>query len=380
VQLSGPRLWAGAGEIIDMERRVNLSFQPTVSRLLTKAVSGDRLHSAYLFVGEEGFGKWRAAVEFAAQILALGPSAAGEIKNSVDRTRKLTHPDLHLLYPTPSPKNRNERLEFDNHFRNTKREDPLAVVEYDRVANILVENARSTRRALYSTSAERGYRVAVVHEVERMPDTSFDILLKTIEEPPPQTVMILTTSNVNRLPATIISRCQKVRFLPIPDDEIVSYLTTDKGTDAELAHRIAKLSNGSFTEAFRLVSSDIDSRRDQAMGLMKVFVAGNYGKSVSALLDSVNFRNREEALDLIRSWMWLLRDTCMVCEGQPASRLINSDQEDALQELSDRFPDASAIHRAMVELLETKKLFYRNVPSRTALTRFAWSVNDIVKG
>jgi DNA polymerase-3 subunit delta' len=361
----------------ELSYTIDITFQPAVVRLLTNALRSGRLHSAYLFTGDDGYGKWFTAVEFAAGILCHTCRSKSESNTCAARVRKLIHPDLHLLFPMPSPKNKSEEAEFPEFFRQAKIDDPHSPVEYGRVANILLDNVRAVKRVLYTTPAEGGYRVAIFHQVERMPDTSFDIMLKTIEEPPPDTVLILTTSNVNRLPATVISRCQRVRFLPVPESSIREYLTDAKGVQQEQAEQFARLSGGSFTEAFRLVGSNIQQKREIAVNLLGVFTASGKAEAFSALTDGVNLRNRDEALEYIQIWTSLLRDVMIFKLDLSESYAFNDDYESELRKIASNIGSERAVHLAMSELLETRKLFYRNVSSRLSLTRLAWRLNQI---
>jgi len=359
---------------------MDIAFQPAVVRLLTNALKSGRLHSAYLFTGDEGYGKWLAAVEFAAEILSHTCQTESELEICAAKVRKLIHPDLHLLFPMPSPKNKTEEAEFPQFFRQTKIDDPHSPVEYDRVANILLDNVRAVKRALFTTPTEQGYRVAIFHQVERMPDTSFDIMLKTIEEPPPDTVLILTTSNVNRLPATVISRCQRVRFLPVSESSIREYLTDTKDIQEEQAEQFAHLSGGSFTEAFRLVGSNIQQKREIAIDLLHVFIAKSKAEALSALTDGINLRNRDEALEYIQIWASLLRDVMIFKLDLSESSTINADYKTKLREIASSIGSENVVHQAMSELLEARKLFFRNISPRLSLTRFAWKFNQIACG
>jgi len=357
--------------------QLDIPYQPIASRLLRNALNTGRLHSAYLFSGAEGYGKWNAAVHLAAEVLSLHWKTDLEKQACMNRALKLVHPDLHLLFPMPSPKNKTEESELPQFFRQAKVDDPFAPVEYGKVANILVDNVRALKRSLYSTPSEGGYRAVIFQQVERMPETSFDILLKTIEEPPPMTVLILLTDNIRRLPATVASRCQKVRFVPVAESFIEEYLQNIKGLSSKQAKQFARISGGSFSEAYRLSQSDISERRELAIELFQVFSTGNKDKSFSDLIESVDMRNRDEALGMVKLWQSFMRDVLVVLEDLPESFLLNSDYKTELKSISAHFKSRTSIYKAMNELLETQKLFYRNVPPRLALTQLAWQINDL---
>ncbi len=363
-----------------MQHSLEIPYQDTVERLLKAALEKDRIPSAYLFAGSEGTGKWDAAIRFAAELLASTQPTEIERDISRKKTRKLIHPDLHLLFPMPSPKNKTEETELPEHFRKSKAADSFAPVEYGRAANILMDNVRAVKRSLYSTSAEGGWKVAIFNQVERMPETSFDILLKTIEEPPPMTVLLLLTDNVRRLPRTVISRCQRVRFKPMPKGFVTRYLIDAKGMSPESAAGFARLSNGSITEANRLANSDLSERREGALRVLVTMAEDEKPKIAEAVEYGLNSGNRDEAMGAVKIWQSMIRDIAIInCGLDTDATVVNSDAVEELRRISPRFKDTLTFVRAMTELLETQKLFYRNVPPRLALTRCSWRISDIVR-
>lgn len=361
-----------------MTRAFSVPYQSLVSRLLNNALESDRLHSAYLFSGSEGYGKWHAAVSFAGEILSAHLDSAEEREKSIRKVDKLIHPDLHYVFPMPSPKNKTEEVELPQFFRESKVDDPFAPVEYGRVANILIEKVKGLKRALSTTPSESEYRVAIFQQVERAPRTSFDILLKTIEEPPPATVLILLTDNLRRLPATVVSRCQKVRFLPVDKRSVETYLIERKGLPEDEASRYASLSGGSFSEAYHLSRSDISERREAAMNFLRVMAKGERSAGFAALSGTVDLRNRDEVLGTVKLMQCLFRDILVLSQDLPKAYLMNSDYETELREVLECYGDCNAICRSMVELFETQKLFYRNVPPRLALTTLSWRLMDLM--
>jgi DNA polymerase-3 subunit delta' len=359
-----------------MEELAEIVYQPAVARLLSRALSSGKIHSAYLFTGPEGSGKWNTAVSFAASIISRRWKTPIEQEACARKVQRLIHPDLHIVFPMPSPKNDDENMELVCFFRQSKSDDPFAPVEYGRTVNILMDNVRQTRSNLYRTPVEGGDRVALFYQIERMPDTSFDILLKTIEEPPADTTLLLLTDNIRRLPATILSRCQKVRFARVADSFLEQYLVQSRKTGVEDAKVFAQISGGSFTEAYRLSQSDITGQRRKAIDLLDCFTRGNRAESVTKLLSTGDWRNRDEALSFIRLWQSYLRDSLVLSHGLPETSLLNADSRDQVYEMSRRFPDPGAIETCLIGLLEVQKFFYRNISPKLALTRAAWTIAD----
>jgi len=362
-----------------MHHSLEIQYQPTVERLLKRTLETEKIPSAYLFAGSEGTGKWDSAVRFAAEILASTNAEEPDMAIARNKTRKLIHPDLHLLFPMPSPRNKTEETELPEHFRRSKAEDPFSPVEYGRAANILVDNVRALKRSLYSTSAEGGWKVAIFNQVERMPETSFDILLKTIEEPPSMTLLILLTDNIRRLPKTVLSRCQRVRFRPMPDDFVAQYLTGRHKIPAEQAGGFARLSNGSITEAYKLAHSDFSDRRKGALRILIAIAECDKPEIAEAVENGFDSFNRDEALAVIRIWQSMTRDMAVINDNLDDSLIINIDSATDLRKIAPKFGGMKTLTRALSELLETQKLFYRNVPARLALTRCAWRMKGILE-
>jgi DNA polymerase-3 subunit delta' len=280
----------------------------------------------------------------------------------------------------PSPKNKSEESELPQYFRQTKADDPFSPVEYGKVTNILIDSVRQFKSAIFRTPSEGGYRVGVFQQVERMPETSFDILLKTIEEPPPLTILILLTDNIRRLPATVRSRCQKVRFVPVAEEHVVRYLTDKKQLSTDEAKSFARLSGGSFSEAYRLSQSDISERREVAISLLGIIATGSMSDGFAAVNEAIDMRNRDEIFATIKLWQGFLRDVLVLKQGLSDEYLMNGDYKDDLAKIEASFSDHKAVDRSITEMLETQKLFYRNVPPRPALTRLAWRLNEVAHG
>lgn len=162
--------------------------------LLRRAAAGERVAHAYAFVGPAGSGRRAAALAFAKTLAAPGggPAAA-----RIDRG---AHPDVFLIQPTPPEGNP---------------KGPLA---------LRIENIRDLERRAALKPAEAPWKVFIVDEAEKMTAATPQAFLKTLEEPPARTVIILILSQLRALPATVISRCQIVRFRPRQADGTVALL------------------------------------------------------------------------------------------------------------------------------------------------------------
>jgi DNA polymerase-3 subunit delta' len=165
--------------------------QPRAVELLRRALAADRVAHAYAFVGPPGSGRATTAVAFASALLCeRGGCGACRTCALVARRQ---HPDLHVIVPTP-PKDRPK--------------GPRA---------IRIDDVRELERQAALKPALAPRKVFILDEAERMTGDSPEAFLKTLEEPPPRTVIVMVLPRALSVPATVLSRCQVVRFQPRDD-------------------------------------------------------------------------------------------------------------------------------------------------------------------
>ncbi|HXJ81624.1 MAG TPA: DNA polymerase III subunit [Candidatus Methylomirabilis sp.] len=161
-----------------------ISGQDEAVALLRRALGSGRVAHAYAFVGPSGSGRTRTALSLATALVAPngGPAAA--------RVERGVHPDVRVIRPTPPEKNP---------------KGPFA---------LRIDDVRALERFAALRPVEAPWKVFIVDEAERMTVATPQAFLKTLEEPPDRTVIILILSQLRALPATVLSRCQIVRFRP----------------------------------------------------------------------------------------------------------------------------------------------------------------------
>jgi DNA polymerase-3 subunit delta' len=197
-------------------------WQSTQWQQITRQRRQNRLAHALLFQGPAGTGKKHFARELAQALLCKQPddsdAACGQCE-SCKLIQAGTHPDLRLLQPTPPP--------------TSTSSNP--------VLSIKIDALRDMYRALAETSQFGGYRVAVIEDADKMPVQAANSLLKTLEEPGKDTLLMLVSSYPHHLPVTIRSRCQAIRF-QIPEQAAAQDwlsqggITEDTQTALKLAH------------------------------------------------------------------------------------------------------------------------------------------------
>ncbi len=201
--------------------------QKTISTILRNAISQERIAHAYLFSGPRGVGKTSAA-----RILAKALNCAEG--------------------PTPQPCG---KCEFCTSVSNGHAVD---VMEIDGASNNSVEDVRDLReRVKYAPSAGR-YKIYIIDEVHMLSQSAFNALLKTLEEPPPHIVFVLATTASQKIPVTVLSRCQHLSFRRVPFADMkehIRHITSEEGIgiSGQAVDMIVRAADGSMRDALTLL-------------------------------------------------------------------------------------------------------------------------------
>ncbi len=202
--------------------------QEPIARTLKNAIKSGRVAHAFLFTGTRGVGKTSAA-----RILA-------KAINCPDRT------------PDGNP------CGICNSCLAIARGDDLDVIEIDGASNRGIDNIRELRQGAGIRPARSPFKIYIIDEVHMVTRDAFNALLKNLEEPPAHVKFIFATTEVEKVPATILSRCQRFDFKPIPLPRIVEHLQhildgEKLQADPAALHRIARLGAGSMRDALSLL-------------------------------------------------------------------------------------------------------------------------------
>jgi len=310
-----------------MSESTVFDLQPTAGRVLHAAAIRDRLAHAYLFHGTEGTGKWEAAITTAKYIMCPGALDGAHANCSVcRRIEEYIHPDIHWLVPLASREN--QRAESgsaddvgqfskaqDEEYQqilSAKRKDRWAPLDYTRRPYITMSRVRALQSVLSRTPAEGPRKVGIIISAESMRQDAQSVLLKTIEEPPPNSYLILTAADKSALLPTILSRCQPVRFLPLSRELIARRLVDEIGLEEEHARSVADFSGGGWTRAVRLAGEEWGIWRQAAELLFKKAISASTDDLILAI-DTVWAQRpgQDKILFCLEVWQSMLHRTAL---------------------------------------------------------------------
>lgn len=330
----------------------NLQAKVTLKRL----IANGRLPNSLLFAGPDGVGKRLFALETARTLLCAEKNAdeACGVCSVCTRICEFVIPST----PTDSNKDQFKKVFFGGHG------DVAMVVPFKNF--ILVDAIRDLEDEANYRPFEGTARFFIVDEADKMNDQAANALLKTLEEPPATTYIFLVTSRPDSLLPTIRSRCQTLRFSPVPASDIEEYLMRDRAASHHEAELAARLARGSIGRAVQL---DIEKFRNARQRMFDVVRNVVLTADRSALLkiseelnDAKNKDNFAVNLDILES---LVHDLWSIAAGGEIARVVNTDLEDELQVLGAKAdPERCA---SWIKLIEELRLnFIINVNRKVA--------------
>jgi DNA polymerase-3 subunit gamma/tau len=195
----------------------------------------------------------------------------------------------------------------------------MDVIEIDAASNNSVDNVREIRDEVIYLPSQARFKVYIIDEVHMLSTGAFNALLKTLEEPPSHVVFILATTEPHKLPATILSRCQRYDFRRIPVDSIVKRLETIASSsgvvlEPEASKLIAKLSDGALRDAISILDQCISQGEKIISYEHALKVVGIVNDTfICEFVDAIRDRNIHRVLNLIDELIMAGKDISSFC-------------------------------------------------------------------
>ena len=248
--------------------------QDHIVSTLKNAIAADRVAHAYLFAGSRGTGKTTLARLLAKAVNCTNPDVAKRPCNECEHCKAVN----------------------ENRF--------LDLIEIDAASNTSVDDVRDLRDKINFSPSQGKYKIYIIDEVHMLSTAAFNALLKTLEEPPPHAIFVLATTEIHKIPATVLSRCQRHEFRRVPVGEIVSNLqmivkAESLQADEEALIQIARQSAGGMRDSISLLDQ-LSSTGDRiTLALAQQVLGTATSQSVLDVLNSVSEHDPAHGLDSI---------------------------------------------------------------------------------
>jgi DNA polymerase-3 subunit gamma/tau len=248
--------------------------QDHIVTTLKNAIAADRVAHAYLFAGSRGTGKTTLARLLAKAVNCLNPDLAKRPDNECENCRAVN----------------------ENRF--------LDLIEIDAASNTSVDDVRDLRDKINFSPSQGKYKIYIIDEVHMLSTAAFNALLKTLEEPPPHAIFVLATTEIHKIPATVLSRCQRHEFRRLPVDEIVTNLkkivkAEQIRADDDALIQIARQSAGGMRDAISLLDQ-LSSTGDRiTLALAQNVLGTATSQTVLDILSSISDHDPAHGLEAI---------------------------------------------------------------------------------
>ena len=192
----------------------NILGQQKIKAILSGQIKSGKIPHAYIFMGQNGVGKKSTAAEFAKilncttnDFTKTDTGACGKCLNC-EKISKNSHPDFHLM--------------------DFAKQAEMLDEDFEKQKTIKIETVRYLQKEVSTKAHEAKWKFFIVEPAEKMNSAAANCLLKTLEEPPENTILILIAGHKETIPQTIVSRSQTLFFQPLEQDMIASYLMLNR--------------------------------------------------------------------------------------------------------------------------------------------------------
>ncbi len=250
--------------------------QEHIIHTLQNAIHSGRVAHAYLFAGPRGTGKTTTARLLAKAVNCLDENLQNRPCDVCDACQQVNKA----------------------HF--------LDLIEIDAASNTSVDDVRELRDKMNFSPTNARYKVYIIDEVHMLSTAAFNALLKTLEEPPPHAIFVLATTEIHKIPATVLSRCQRYEFRRIPVADIVKYLqekcTSEKiKVDTDALTLIARQATGSMRDAISLLDQLASTGDKVTLTYAQNVLGTATSQAVIEIVDSIIQRKSATGLNIIQT-------------------------------------------------------------------------------
>ncbi|MGD9568458.1 MAG: DNA polymerase III subunit delta' [Sedimentibacter sp.] len=318
--------------------------QEEIKASLIKSINNNQISHCYIFEGPNGMGKYELALIFAQSLFCENfTQNPCNICSSCIKINSNNHPDLHII---------------NNDETTLKREEIDDLIE-----------------SIYKKPYESSKKVYIVKAAHEMTPQAANTFLKTLEEPPGDSVIILLTTNSNLLLSTIVSRCQTIKFRNVNKETIKKYLKENYSTTEEISDLAAEYSKGILNKAVNIISEkdNILEKRKEIIKLFDKII--NSDQEIIYELESYFDENKDNIDLIIEIMMMWIRDIMFV-KTNMCELVINKD----LKQLAITHSQLMKKNSNIIELMQnTSDNIKSNVNYKLAIDNMLLKIQEVFK-
>ena len=329
----------------------DIAGHENIIKFLQNGIAKKQLAHAYLFTGPKHVGKHAVASQFIQRLLC--EKKDGNICNSCAHCQKNTknaHPDVFQLQKEPEKR------------------------------NIGIEQVRTLEQQLSLSSFSGSYKIGLLQDADALSIEAGNSLLKTLEEPTGDTILILLAENREMILPTILSRCQILQFYPVKKDTINNYLE-NKGATRSQASDLSSICLGKPGIAIKYYQDDISySAYQNSVKILTDIIGQEIGKKfkiVSNFFTPTSKNKSPELINLLHVWTRALRDILLIQNGQP-EKIANIFTRDRLQTFAKNYQQARVL-QWIDTINNSKQYLQNNAQTRLVFENIVLSCSDARK-
>lgn len=321
--------------------------QEKIIQIIKNSLRDKNVFHAYILEGPKGIGKKFTALNFSKAILCENSSDDScQICNSCKKVETGNHPDLYCIEPDGAS---------------------IKDAQIEEVQNIMSKKP-----------FEGENTVIIMDHAESMTVRAQNRFLKTLEEPNGNTIVMLLTDNANSLLSTIVSRCIVLKFKPLSNQHIYSYLIDKYGLDTKEAYLLAAFAYGSIGRAEKLHhSEDFQNDRNKSLEIAQKIINKSQ-EDIFELIDEIDKHkeNLADFFDILVSWF---RDLTIISINGDQELLINADSISALLQEANRIGYEKAIK--VIDIIEeAKKDLSMNINNNLVIKNMLLKIQEVLYG
>jgi DNA polymerase III subunit delta' len=363
--------------------------QEKVRSEIAKIIQSDRVGQAYLFTGPPGVGKKALALAFAEAINGVeNLSNLGDLKTS-PKSSWYVHPDIRLFIPRPKDYNHDD---FAKRIALLA-EDPYSIVDYANRPSVDDDSETKNRNAFYhieymrdeirkaaSLKPNEGKRnIIIISNIEKMSTQVSNAFLKTLEEPAPNLMFIITTDNFGSLLPTITSRCQILRCTGLSKDDIKNGLMQKDQYPENDAEFLARIAGGNYASTRFYDLATLKQNRKEVIEFLRMSYRMDATEIIKLSAKWQNAFNVEGVIGILNMLEVFLRDIKVFSETRSLDFVTNADQGEVIEKFVTSMQQAR-IEEMIDEVNNLRAMVYQNVQIRYAFTSLAIRFGHLMRG